>query len=104
MQMDHANAKETKKGVRANAVWMPSPSSRTALPRNQRCPRSARQQTSSLFPRERCTLAWTQGSARSCSHPFCRAGVKERPSNMLMPGHTSRRTRVCMSTTIGTPR
>eukprot|EP00965_Chrysotila_dentata_P094364 3119733-Pleurochrysis_carterae.AAC.1 len=58
MQMDHANAKEMKKIVRANAVcWVPSRSSRTTLQRNQRCPRSACQQTSSLFPRERCTLA-----------------------------------------------
>eukprot|EP00965_Chrysotila_dentata_P007930 258430-Pleurochrysis_carterae.AAC.1 len=104
MQMDHANAKDTKKDVRANAVWVSSPSSLTTPQRNRRCPRSARQQTSSLFPRERCMLAWIQGSARSCSYQFCRAGVKERPINMLMPGHTPRRTRACMSTTTGTPR
>eukprot|EP00965_Chrysotila_dentata_P169259 5589850-Pleurochrysis_carterae.AAC.1 len=59
MQMDRANAEEMKKDARANVVWVSSPSSRTAIPRNQRCPRSARQQTSSPLRWKRCTLART---------------------------------------------
>eukprot|EP00965_Chrysotila_dentata_P018740 623718-Pleurochrysis_carterae.AAC.1 len=59
MQTDHANTKEMKEDVHVNVVWESGPSSRTAFPRNQRCPRSARKQTSSLFLRKRGTFAWT---------------------------------------------
>eukprot|EP00965_Chrysotila_dentata_P005806 191029-Pleurochrysis_carterae.AAC.1 len=63
-----------KKDARTNVVWVPSQSSRTTPPRNQRYPRSARQQTSSPCRWKRCTLARTRGSARSHSRPPCRAG------------------------------
>eukprot|EP00965_Chrysotila_dentata_P145546 4807488-Pleurochrysis_carterae.AAC.2 len=43
MQMDHTNAKETEEDACTNAALAPSPSSRTTLQKNQRCPRSARQ-------------------------------------------------------------